>query len=353
MMPPASDVRIPFRGRFFHRETDLLAIVASSSSMRSAAESLILMQAIHAREAAADEPCRVVRVPDLPGLYLATGFITTDEHSRLLRLLLCSSLEGRWTQLAKRHVLHYNRRFIYGANAVGPAGDPEVEPLPGWAERLQDRIAGGDVFTGLPLVSEDEDSDGTGSAVDTGSRGLVTLPSDWPVPPGMLFDQITVNKYHLFDAEISSRSKGKPLADDINPSEPGVAPVVGTRRLISSGIAPHCDAHTPFGDFILSLSLGSHTVMSFCRQSSSGGASPPLPIHLLLPPRSLLIMSAEARYAATHGIAERARDLVTDVLPAVPRSLRFSVTLRQARPPHAPQHLRAKCLCPALCDAPE
>ncbi len=79
----------------------------------------------------------------------------------------------------------------------------------------------------------------------------------------------------------------------------------------------------------------------------------PLSISLLLPPRSLLILSGEARYGATHGIAEKASDMLTDVLPAVDRGVRYSVTLRHARGPEEARHTKAGCSCPALCDAPD
>jgi hypothetical protein len=65
-----------------------------------------------------------------------------------------------------------------------------------------------------------------------------------------------------------------------------------TRLIITStfpGIPPHVDTHSAFEDPILSLSLGSSIVMEFRHQD--GQAVP-----VLLPCRSLLIMSGEARY---------------------------------------------------------
>jgi len=55
------------------------------------------------------------------------------------------------------------------------------------------------------------------------------------------------------------------------------------------GIPPHVDTHSAFEDPILSLSLGSSVLMEFRHQD--GRAIP-----VLLPRRSLLIMSEEARY---------------------------------------------------------
>jgi alkylated DNA repair protein alkB family protein 8 len=55
------------------------------------------------------------------------------------------------------------------------------------------------------------------------------------------------------------------------------------------GLAPHVDVHSSFEDPIASLSLGSSAVMEFRR----GRKRRPL----LLPRRSLTIMTGESRYA--------------------------------------------------------
>ncbi|PNF31432.1 hypothetical protein B7P43_G04066 [Cryptotermes secundus] len=69
------------------------------------------------------------------------------------------------------------------------------------------------------------------------------------------------------------------------------------------GIPSHVDTHSAFKDPILSLSLGSSIVMEFRHQD--GRVSP-----VILPQRSLLIMSEEARYAWSHGITPRKMDVI-------------------------------------------
>ena len=67
--------------------------------------------------------------------------------------------------------------------------------------------------------------------------------------------------------------------------------------------------------------------------------------HLLwLPPRSLLVFGAEARYAWRHGIASKKRDRVGG--DWVSRGRRVSVTLRRVR-------TRSACRCPwpLACDS--
>ncbi|XP_069686068.1 alkylated DNA repair protein alkB homolog 8 isoform X3 [Periplaneta americana] len=72
---------------------------------------------------------------------------------------------------------------------------------------------------------------------------------------------------------------------------------------VFAGIPPHVDTHSAFEDPILSLSLGSPIVMEF--RHKDGRTLP-----VLLPQRSLLVMSEEARYAWSHGITPRKMDIV-------------------------------------------
>uniref|UniRef100_A0A2Z5U609 tRNA (carboxymethyluridine(34)-5-O)-methyltransferase n=1 Tax=Reticulitermes speratus TaxID=60591 RepID=A0A2Z5U609_9NEOP len=93
------------------------------------------------------------------------------------------------------------------------------------------------------------------------------------------------------------------------------------------GIPSHVDTHSAFEDPILSLSLGSSIVMEFRHQD--GHAIP-----VLLPRRSLLIMSEEARYAWSHGITPRKMDVVPTVngdLTIQQRRERTSFTFRLIR----------------------
>ncbi|XP_077984848.1 tRNA (carboxymethyluridine(34)-5-O)-methyltransferase alkbh8-like [Glandiceps talaboti] len=114
------------------------------------------------------------------------------------------------------------------------------------------------------------------------------------------------------------------------------------------GIPPHIDTHSAFEDEIISLSLGSEVVMDFKHPDNHH-------IPVLVPQRSLLIMTGESRYMWTHGITPRKHDVVpadhmtsTDVdksaLTLHKRSTRTSFTFRAIR--HGP----CKCAYPAQCD---
>ena len=85
------------------------------------------------------------------------------------------------------------------------------------------------------------------------------------------------------------------------------------------GIAPHCD-YAPFDRTVASLSLLSACVMDF-RQTATDRRHA-----LLLEPRSLLVLSDDARYDWTHGIARRQTDCWHNI--RFPRERRLSATFR-------------------------
>jgi hypothetical protein len=85
------------------------------------------------------------------------------------------------------------------------------------------------------------------------------------------------------------------------------------------GIALHHD-HKPFDRTVVSLSLLSPCLMDFRHPATNERRS------LLLEPRSLLVLSDEARHEWQHGIARRKNDRWRGIL--VPRSRRLSVTFR-------------------------
>jgi alkylated DNA repair dioxygenase AlkB len=86
-----------------------------------------------------------------------------------------------------------------------------------------------------------------------------------------------------------------------------------------SGIFAHID-QAVFGDVVASVSLGSTCIMRF-RHGSSGRTE-----ELLLEPRSVLVLSDDARWAWQHEIPARTADTWLD--EERPRSRRVSLTFR-------------------------
>ena len=110
-----------------------------------------------------------------------------------------------------------------------------------------------------------------------------------------------------------------------------------------SGIPPHVDTHSPFLGPIISLSLGSGVCMQFKHPNKHSVKE-----HAVyLQPRSLLVLSGEARYLWSHGIVPRKLDLVPteEGVTVRERGKRVSLTFRKV-------NLEKKCNCdyPAQCD---
>lgn len=87
------------------------------------------------------------------------------------------------------------------------------------------------------------------------------------------------------------------------------------------GIAAHIDCVPCFTDTVISLSLGSACVMDFMHSKTDEKIS------LLLEPRSLLILSGDARYLWRHAIAPRKTDRYKGQL--LSRDRRISLTFRK------------------------
>ncbi|KAM6157700.1 tRNA (carboxymethyluridine(34)-5-O)-methyltransferase ALKBH8 [Rhynchocyon petersi] len=134
--------------------------------------------------------------------------------------------------------------------------------------------------------------------------------------------------------------KHKPDQLTVNQYEPG------------HGIPAHVDTHSAFEDEIISLSLGAEIVMDFKHPDG-------VTIPVMLPRRSLLVMTGESRYLWTHGITPRKFDTVqasenhksgivlcdAGDLTLSKRGVRTSFTFRKVR--------RTPCNCsyPLVCDS--
>lgn len=96
--------------------------------------------------------------------------------------------------------------------------------------------------------------------------------------------------------------------------------VIINEYLPGQGIAPHID-RTRFDRTVASLSLGSPCVMDFIHSETAEKTS------RLLEPRSLLLITDEARYLWKHGIAPRKTDRYQGQI--IQRTRRISLTFRK------------------------
>ncbi|XP_005999468.1 alkylated DNA repair protein alkB homolog 8 isoform X2 [Latimeria chalumnae] len=162
------------------------------------------------------------------------------------------------------------------------------------------------------------------------------VDKDKPLPGGLPADCNKILEKCLEQGYVQF----KPDQLTINQYEPG------------QGIPPHIDTHSAFEDGILSLSLGAVTVMDFKHPDGRTVA-------VLLPQRSLLVMTGESRYLWSHGITPRKFDVVQmseeqksgtisdDIrdLTLNKRGTRTSFTFRKVR------HSSCNCAYPVVCDS--
>jgi alkylated DNA repair dioxygenase AlkB len=114
------------------------------------------------------------------------------------------------------------------------------------------------------------------------------------------------------------RLAAKVQADDLMPTI--ADQVIVNEYLPGQGISAHIDCEPCFGSIVVSISLGSGCIMDL-RQTHDLRHVP-----LLLESGSLLVLSGEARYDWTHGIAARSADVFQG--RSYLRGRRVSVTLR-------------------------
>ncbi|ORX34525.1 hypothetical protein BD324DRAFT_156655 [Kockovaella imperatae] len=199
-----------------------------------------------------------------PAAYYIPDFITAQEEEYLLRKLE-ESPQPKWKKVGS------GRRLQYWGGTMSSGGTLLPEPLPEWLTSFPDIIQRIDSF--LDVASGHE---------YTGHGRVLGI------------NQVLVNEY-------------QPL----------------------QGISPHEDGPA-FRPLVATLSLGSHTVLDIHQYLSTTTPSPPMvatlasstdtsagrPIaaiplaHLLLLPRSLLILSSSLYTSHLHGIAARMSDSV-------------------------------------------
>ena len=152
-----------------------------------------------------------------------------------------------------------------------------------------------------------------------------------------------------------------------------------------TGIPPHVDTHSMFSEALYSLSFGSAVSMQFRMTGPNDARKMRLPkrsVHvsgrtesaatlgaddggeeriskqledeeqkaacweLLLPPRSLLLMTGPSRYGYTHAIRSRKTDTIEG--RTVQRQGRYSITMRTVR---RGDEVGCDCAYPGVCDA--
>lgn len=90
------------------------------------------------------------------------------------------------------------------------------------------------------------------------------------------------------------------------------------------GISAHIDCEPCFGDTIISISLGGQCVMNFQREVNTKEQDK---LPLLIPPRTLIVMTEESRFNWFHSIPPRKTDKFNEQI--YKRKRRVSITFRK------------------------
>jgi alkylated DNA repair protein alkB family protein 8 len=239
----------------------------------------------------------------VPGLRIVPDFIDAEEESRLLALFDGTS-GAAWEEGISRRVQHYGFAFNY--RTIMLDYNRAVPPIPEQCSPLIARMS---------VVRAEQEREEKAGEQETATADM----SASEAPPALPLSQLTINEY-----------------------EPG------------QGIAAHIDTFNCFGPDIFVISLQSGITMSLTHRSRMdvvgevGGVGDKRfdsstadlrpeharKKHVWLPPRSLLVLSGEARYEWGHCISSRMNDKVDGKL--VPRGKRISLTFRQAFRPNDP-----------------
>ncbi|PKA62361.1 alkylated DNA repair protein alkB like 8 [Apostasia shenzhenica] len=218
----------------------------------------------------------------IPGIYLVHNIVTLEEE----QMLLAAVDDRPWKSLSKRRVQHYGYEFLYETRNID--SKQFLGELPSFLSPMLEKIFS---FHGI-----------------CGKNGYDV-------------DQLTVNEYPL-----------------------GI------------GLSPHIDTHSAFDDYIFSVSLAGSCLMEFRKyHHGSWGLNlvdkqgPHESLNFIrkaifLPPRSMLLLSGEGRYAWHHYIPHHKVDVVRGEM--IRRSSRrISFTFRKVR--------TGPCRCeyPQYCDS--
>ena len=301
----------------------------------------------------------------VPGLVTLKEFVTKQEEQVLLACLTGPHAPWAPVQInksksghVKRRVQHYGYVFDYESadvlrnrqdideegNKNGKAQCPPMPCLPdgyqGWNDAALEGFVkkavrdgnGWDVFAAVVErvrrhsfviegdcddVNEDGDGeeDGTNNGIcqddgNDGSEGGDKLSQPISIPmevdDSVIIPSSSKRFQHLNQLTVNEYKRGQ-------------------------GIGAHIDTKSAFDDGLISISLGSDSVMEFRKENGSGNKNEDMLMTkklVHLPPRSLLLMSGPTRYEWSHQIVTRMTDCVDGEV--IPRKTRVSLTLRTA-----------------------
>lgn len=242
------------------------------------------------------------------GLVLIPDFLSMGEEAAIMAVV--NGPHAPWAPsqttashpngVVRRAVQHYGYVFDYQT-----------------ADVLRDRSANGADCPPMPAVSDDllsfESHPDFPKLVEDSISRSVDEGRGWEVLAGV------INRTRLIDFR----------DDDTNCSKsfPHLNQLTVNQYVPGDGIGSHVDTESAFSDGLISISLNGGIVMEF-RAVDNGDDTKGSKKLVYLPPRSLLLMSKDARYKWEHMIVSRMTDTHNKEISS--RKLRISLTLRTA-----------------------
>ena len=175
------------------------------------------------------------------------------------------------------------------------------------------------MIAGLFYISDYLSSEAHDELMAAADREPWLMSVDHPVQVyGYRYNRAKETAFYIGDLPVWANDLAQQLWRD------GLLPAIPEQLVVNdyppgTGIFPHID-QAVFGDVVASVSLQSSCMMQFSHSESDQMEE------VLLEPRSLLVLSGEARWLWKHAIAPRLIDIVQG--QERPRSRRVSLTFR-------------------------
>ena len=274
---------------------------------------------------------------EIPGLVIIEDFVSESEEDVLMATL--TGPHAPWapdqtnmsqTGAVKRMVQHYGYVFDYQTADVlrdrksssnNDSSRADCPPMPAMEDKTSSTEQGSPVVGNY--VQNGLGWDVLAAIVDRTRKYAFSITT-------------TTNATKEYSSEVKSVSSSET-------SYPNLNQLTVNHYKPGEGIGSHVDTISAFGDGLISLSLNSGIVMEFRKvvsneetatssnddgDNNNENSSTTIKKLVYLPPRSLVLMSGDARYKWEHMIVTRRTDTVNGVV--IPRKLRVSMTLRTA-----------------------
>ena len=263
---------------------------------------------------------------DIPGLVLVHDFVSEEEEAVLMAVLTgpqapwapSQSTASYESAAVRRKVQHYGYVFDYQT-----------------ADVLRDRSQKGAECPPLPAISNDLKDALSRREQESNDCDLLLEYEGGCTKEGRGWEALA----GLIERTRRYKFRGKGAAEECATTcdFPDVNQLTVNHYLPGEGIGSHVDTPSAFDDGLISLSLNSGIVMEFRRVGAAAEQENESKKLVYLPPRSLLLMSKDARYEWEHMIVSRMTDTHNGEVLA--RKLRLSLTFRTARSADGAAHM--------------